>query len=81
MDGLPGMRRGVETSKRENVTPIKKMVGPYALEVRPRLRSRSTRDTVSLVGIVVLAFFAGAFAQYGWWYLNPQSQTQGQMCI
>jgi hypothetical protein len=30
MDGLPGMRRGEEIAKRENVMPIKKMVGPLA---------------------------------------------------
>jgi hypothetical protein len=30
MDGLPGMQRGQEAAKRENITPIKKMVGPLA---------------------------------------------------
>src|SRR4051812_30955201 len=30
MDGLPGMKRGVETGKTDDVKPIKKMVGPYA---------------------------------------------------
>jgi hypothetical protein len=30
MDGLPGMKRGVETGKTDAVKPIKKMVGPHA---------------------------------------------------
>lgn len=30
MDGLPGMKRGIETGKTDNVKPIKKMVGQYA---------------------------------------------------
>jgi len=30
MDGLPGMKRGLETGKTDNVKPIKKMVGQYA---------------------------------------------------
>ncbi|KAG4436851.1 hypothetical protein IFR05_007657 [Cadophora sp. M221] len=74
MDGLPGMRRAVETSKKENIKPIKKMVGPYALDVRPR--RNSTRENISQVGIVLVAFCLGLAAQYGWRYLNPQTQTQ-----
>ncbi|KAL2073630.1 hypothetical protein VTL71DRAFT_10956 [Oculimacula yallundae] len=78
MDGLPGLRRGVETSKRENVVPIKKMVGSYALESQstprsgPAFRSRfsgklsSMGENVSLeqVVIVVLAFLMGGLVQY-----------------
>lgn len=30
MDGLPGLRRGLEAGKREKVVPLKKMVGPFA---------------------------------------------------
>jgi hypothetical protein len=30
VDGLPGMQRGQEVAKRENIAPIKKMVGPMA---------------------------------------------------
>jgi hypothetical protein len=30
VDGLPGMQRGQEVAKRENVAPIEKMVGPMA---------------------------------------------------
>lgn len=30
MDGLPGMKRGVETGRTDAVKPIKKMVGPLA---------------------------------------------------
>ncbi len=73
MDGLPGMRRGVETAKRENVKPIKKMIGPFAPEVLPR--RNPTRSALSQILIVLFAFFMGAVAQYGWWHLNPQSQT------
>ncbi|PVH76198.1 hypothetical protein DL98DRAFT_574523 [Cadophora sp. DSE1049] len=72
MDGLPGMRRGVETAKRENVKPIKKMVGPYALETRPRYNS--TRSDFSQIVVVLLAFFMGVAAHYGYWYLNPQTK-------
>lgn len=38
MDGLPGMRRAVETGRKEGVVPIKKMVGPLALEKRGKGR-------------------------------------------
>jgi hypothetical protein len=30
MDGLPGMRRGLQTAVTDKVNPIKKMVGPHA---------------------------------------------------
>lgn len=30
MDGLPGMKVGVKTARKEKIEPIKKMVGPYA---------------------------------------------------
>ncbi|OAL44751.1 hypothetical protein IQ07DRAFT_592041 [Pyrenochaeta sp. DS3sAY3a] len=30
IDGLPGMKRGVDWAKKNKVAPLKKMVGPYA---------------------------------------------------
>ncbi|KAL1836190.1 hypothetical protein VTJ49DRAFT_5457 [Mycothermus thermophilus] len=39
MDGLPGMRIGLETAKKEHITPIPKMVGPMA----PRAYRREGR--------------------------------------
>jgi len=61
MDGLPGMRRGVDTMKRENVTPIKKMVGAYALETSPpRTRPGQMVPLWSLVIVALLSFSLGA---------------------
>lgn len=30
MDGLPGMKRGLDVGRREKITPLSKMVGPLA---------------------------------------------------
>jgi len=57
MDGLPGMRRGVETAKNNNVTPITKMVGAAALKT-PRNVSNRLSSTSPVV-IALLSFFAG----------------------
>lgn len=72
MDGLPGMRRGIETGKREDVKPVRKMVGPFAPEVMPR-RS-PTRLAFSQILMVLLAFCMGVVAQYGWRHASPQAQ-------
>ncbi|CZT06493.1 uncharacterized protein RCO7_04290 [Rhynchosporium graminicola] len=66
IDGLPGLRRGVENGKREKVTPIKKMVGPYALEVRAKERADHTRTKIAQFVVVLLAFCMGIFAQWAW---------------
>lgn len=40
MDGLPGMKRGLETGRKEDVRPVKKMVGPFAPE---KMKMRAER--------------------------------------
>jgi len=59
MDGLPGMRRAVETSKKEKVEPIKKMVGPFAPSERQKTQNKMA--SVSTSTIAILSFFAGLF--------------------
>jgi hypothetical protein len=60
MDGLPGMRRAVETSRKDNVKPIKKMVGPYgAMASNPRLKSGRTVSVWYLVIVALLSFCMG----------------------
>lgn len=56
MDGLPGMRRGVEAGRRDKVTPIKKMVGALA---NPRYHV--ARDShLQMVLVAVISFLLGA---------------------
>ncbi|KAN0108245.1 pyridoxamine phosphate oxidase family protein [Hyaloscypha variabilis] len=60
MDGLPGMRRGVETAKKENVKPIKKMVGPYAPSSEcPRTRVAGQVPMLYLIIVALLSFCIG----------------------
>ena len=60
MDGLLGMRRGVETAKRENVKPIKKMVGPFApTSEYPRIRITGHVPTKYLIIVALLSFCLG----------------------
>lgn len=59
--------------KRENVKPIKKMIGPFAPEVAPR--RNPTRSAASQIVMVLLAFMMGATAQYGWAYLHPDQRA------
>lgn len=69
MDGLPGMRRGVDTAKREEVEPIKKLVGAVALtesrKYSHRLKSTSpmTVALLSFLSGMVVATFLIVFAQ------------------
>ena len=56
MDGLPGMRRGVETAKREGVEPIKKMVGAAALKQKNNVGGM---DGVSPVLVALVSFLVG----------------------
>lgn len=60
MDGLPGLKRGVETSKKKDVKPIKKMVGAYALETAPRSRAGTMVPMSLLVVVMLLSFCMGA---------------------
>jgi len=57
IDGLPGMRRGVETAKREKVEPIKKLVGAAAL-TESRKISLSSKLTSPLL-VALLSFLCG----------------------
>jgi hypothetical protein len=57
IDGLPGMKRGVETANKEGVKPIKKMVGAAALK-RPTKMSKGF-VTTSPVLISLISFFLG----------------------
>jgi len=57
MDGLPGLRRGVETAKRENVEPIKKLVGAVALTEQRKTSSRGKSSFPLLVAL--LSFLSG----------------------
>lgn len=63
MDGLPGMRRGVETAKREDVKPIKKMVGPYGEMVNQmRVQRANTVPVWYLIIVALLSFSFGIIA-------------------
>lgn len=69
IDGIPGMRRGVETAKRESVEPIKKMVGPPAptnYSVATLSRSNVTVPLWVLVIVAILAFCLGIQAVWLW---------------
>jgi len=64
MDGLPGMQRGLIAAKRENIAPIKKMVGPLTPTRYRDTRPGHELDRVILVA--VLSFLLGALlALYG----------------
>lgn len=63
MDGLPGMRRGLNAAKKYNVAPIKKMVGPLA---PTRYRSGYGFTTMQVILIALFSFLIGlAVAYYG----------------
>ncbi|KAH8896434.1 pyridoxamine phosphate oxidase family protein [Thozetella sp. PMI_491] len=63
MDGLPGMKRGVEYGKLGKVEPIKKMIGPLAPKNQhPGMQSPAAETLL----LVFLSFALGViFAQYG----------------
>ncbi|RDW91808.1 hypothetical protein BP5796_01202 [Coleophoma crateriformis] len=63
MDGLPGLRRGVETAQREQVKPIKKMVGPFAKMLSSaQARSPTSVPVWYLVVVALAGFVTGVFA-------------------
>jgi len=70
MDGLPGLRRGVVTARREGVEPIKKMVGKAALVPKKSVKGLGAVSPV-LVGLVgflmgvVVAILAMEYARGG----------------
>jgi hypothetical protein len=57
------MRRGVDTAKKENVKPIKKMVGPLApTSEYPRTRVPGQVPMLYLVIVALLSFCMGITA-------------------
>jgi hypothetical protein len=56
MDGLPGMRRAIETGTKANVKPITKMVGPLAPSSK---KSTKEPSSISPVVIALFSFFLG----------------------
>jgi hypothetical protein len=63
MDGLPGMKRGLEFGRLENVAPIKKMVGPLA-PVRYQFTGSYTLEHLIVVAVLFL-FLGLALAHFG----------------
>jgi hypothetical protein len=61
MDGLDGMKRGVKTSKRDNILPIKKMVGPYATLTERKPRRFGPEILWRFAVISVVSFSLGVF--------------------
>ncbi|PSN75632.1 hypothetical protein BS50DRAFT_541738 [Corynespora cassiicola Philippines] len=59
IDGLPGMKRGYEYAQRNQIAPLKKMVGKYAPDA-PRTSNNITM--VQLAGFVLLSFIIGVAA-------------------
>lgn len=65
MDGLPGMKRALVAAKKENVAPIKKMIGPFAPEQMRNLRAQSyTLEHVLVAAMIFFLLGVGA-ALYG----------------
>jgi hypothetical protein len=62
MDGLPGMKRGVETSNRENVKPIKKMVGPYPKT--PLKKASNKLSGTSPIAVGAISFVLGLIVAF-----------------
>ena len=57
IDGLPGMKRGVEVAKREGIQPLKKMVGGYE---HWRVKPGGERAEKGMVlGVALLSFLIG----------------------
>jgi hypothetical protein len=60
IDGLPGMKRGIEYAQKEGVEPLKKMVGKYAPENRERDRGMRERvEPVHLLLVLLLGIVIG----------------------
>ncbi|KAL1880783.1 hypothetical protein VTK73DRAFT_5168 [Phialemonium thermophilum] len=64
MDGLPAMKKGLETAKRENIEPIKKMVGPLAPEKGHDGVSGSYLATQTMWLVAVVSFLLGVLSAY-----------------
>jgi hypothetical protein len=77
MDGLPGVQQGLITGRKENIAPIKKMVGPLA----PTRYRTGYYHLHHVILIAVLSLLLGVFGTlYGpmmleqtWW--RPETMT------
>ena len=58
IDGLPGMQRGVEYARRNQIAPLKKMVGRYAPDA-PRTADGSAIQVVHLFMVLLLGIVIG----------------------
>jgi hypothetical protein len=64
MDGLPGMKQGLEIARKEKVEPIKKMVGPLAPKNYQTIRSGVAVETAVVIALASLILGA-LLALYG----------------
>lgn len=62
MDGLPGMKRGVETGKTDAVKPIKKMVGPHAPLANGSRPIKAVYNSGHLILVAILSSLLTALA-------------------
>jgi hypothetical protein len=62
IDGLPGMKRGVEYAKRNGVKPLKKMVGKAGERVQVGMARRESVGLVQLLLVLVLGIVIGGAA-------------------
>jgi hypothetical protein len=56
IDGLPGMKRGVDFAKKEGVAPLRKMVGRAGMRVSERYRGRGegvNKMVMLMIGLLV----------------------------
>ncbi|USP79645.1 uncharacterized protein yc1106_06919 [Curvularia clavata] len=59
IDGLPGMKRGVEVAKKEGIAPLKKMVGRWAPENRGGMGMEQKVEVGYLVLVLLLGMVIG----------------------
>ena len=65
VDGLPGLRRGVECGSKEKVEPLKKMVGPLA-PLNGKYRASNGLAVEYIVLVALMSFVLGALTMlYG----------------
>ena len=58
MDGLPGMKVGLQAGKQYSVEPLKKMVGPLAPSNNQKFRTGVSVEYIALIAL--LSFMIGA---------------------
>ena len=75
MDGLPGMKRGVQCGSKEKVEPLKKMVGPLA-PLNGKYRSPDGFRLEYVVLVALMSFLLGALMMlYGKEHIQFGDQT------